>query len=128
MMTQMDIYWILRLDDIREVFAYVLVVTAIFSFVGLLFCIAVYCVYVDDPQYLPVVNILKKVVACFFVAHACSLMVYLFVPTTKDMVLIKVVPPIVSSEVAQRIPNDLTDLYNWAVKEIKAKAKEEVGK
>lgn len=128
-MSSWELYWILRLDAISEFLGVLAVTTAIEGVILLLLlALATTLALIGEEDAESIMWFLRRLMPKIAITLAVLWSVYLLLPTTKEMVLIKVVPPLVNSEVAQKIPNDLTDLYNWAVKEIKAKAKEEVGK
>lgn len=97
MISEWDIYWITRLDEIRVV-ALLLAGFALFALVFLIVASAaegrVVC---------------KGTMAALLSVVALAGGAYTFTPSTKDMVTIKVIPAIVNSETAYRVTHETVE-------------------
>lgn len=131
MITASDIYWIFRCDSIHEMLTVSLTVLGVVSGIGCVIILAMcFSSYWDDDisswfeskadsdtsverkQILTAV----KCVACLL-GIACVLAVgKVMLPTTKELVLIKVLPEVVNSKfVQEELPSDIRKLYTAAV-------------
>ena len=97
MISEWDIYWITRLDEIRGA----AIVAAIVSFTSLPFLIM--AVIVNG---LSVARRLMKVLA---VIGTLAGFAATFTPSTKDAVAIKVIPAIVNSETTHRVAHETVE-------------------
>ena len=105
------IYWITRLDGINSavnIFAWVLLLGTITTYI-------VRAVKEEDWS-------LKKLTSITVLVCATTC----FVPTTKEMAMIYVVPNLVNSELAQEIPEDMKVIKDMAVEKIKDMLEKEV--
>lgn len=131
MITASDIYWIFRCDSIHEMLTVSLIVLGIASVIGCIIILAMcFSSSWDDDvkswfesksdsdtsaerkQILTAV----KCVACLL-GIVCMLAVgKIMLPTTKELVLIKVLPEVVNSKFVQEdLPSDIRKLYTAAV-------------
>ena len=97
--TTMQMYWLVILDNIIGVLIAILGICAIFFILGTMTLFAMG----KEEQVLPIA---KKIL---FVA-ATALLLLIFVPSTKKMAAIIVVPKIANSEKVQTIGNKVYDL------------------
>lgn len=131
MITASELYWIFRCDSIHEILTVILTVLSIASAIGCII-ILVMCFsssWDDDvkswfepksdsdtsaerKQILTAV----KCVACLL-GIVCMLTVgKVMLPTTKELILIKVLPEVVNSKFVQEdLPSDIRKLYTAAV-------------
>ena len=131
MITASELYWIFRCDSIHEMLTVSLIVLGIASAIGCIIILAM-CfssswdddvrswfksepdsdVSTERKQILTAV----KCVACLL-GIVCMLAVgKVMLPTTKELVLIKVLPEIVNSKfVQEELPSDIRKLYTAAV-------------
>jgi len=107
-MTEWQIYWWLKLDDIQGV----LVVIGVLGFCGCLFTWIGY--FLNDIQ-----NIKALIIATIVISLIC--IVATFMPSSKQYALIRVLPAITNSEIAKEVPADLKELYDMAKKYLKEK-------
>ena len=131
MLTPNDIYWIFRCDSIHEMLTVSLIVLGVASAIGciiiLVMCFS--CSWNDaiPPWYKDKLDIdtsaerkqiltAVKCVACLL-GIVCMLAVgKVMLPTTKELVLIKVLPELVNSKLVQEeLPSDIRKLYTAAV-------------
>ncbi len=131
MITASDIYWIFRCDSIHEMLTVSLIVLGIASVIGYIIILAMcFSSSWDDDvmswfesksdsdtsaerkQILTAV----KCVACLL-GIVCMLAVgKVMLPTTKELILIKVLPEVVNSKFVQEdLPSDIRKLYTAAV-------------
>ena len=106
-MTAWDIYWITRLDGI-QVFS-VLAVIALVMLLALFLIVGV----VEEEHWLHY----KKEVAITTSLLLIFLMFTLFIPSTKEMAAIYVIPKIVNNAQVQQLPDNLLNLVNTKLKE-----------
>lgn len=108
--TPETMYWITRCDNIHNVS----VALAILSCVGIFFMTL--HIIIDEAALFSKFLCLS-LWAIFFV----SISVFSFVPTTKEMAVIYVVPAIANSETVQGIGNDIVGLAKEWIVELKPK-------
>lgn len=131
MLTPNDIYWIFRCDSIHEMLTVSLIVLGITSAIGCII-ILVMCFsssWDDDVRSWfeseldsdvsterKQIRTAVKCVACLL-GIVCMLAVgKVMLPTTKELVLIKVLPEVVNSKFVQEdLPSDIRKLYTAAV-------------
>lgn len=144
-MTESTIYWITRLDGIRRLLEGSQVIFAFIAGVGILWMLASAYVMAekkphvceddedrceDDEDY----NRAKAVfvLSCKFsiptviMATMCML-ACIFVPTTKEMMAIKAIPAIASSEQASRLKDIGDDAIDFAAEWLKSQIKAREG-
>lgn len=131
MITASELYWIFRCDSIHEILTVILIVLIIASAIGCIIILAMcFSSSWDDDvmswfepksdsdtsaerkQILTAV----KCVACLL-GIVCMLTVgKVMLPTTKELILIKVLPEVVNSKFVQEdLPSDIRKLYTAAV-------------
>lgn len=105
-MTSSELYWITRLDNIYGVFQLIFLI----SFVASVIMIAAYLIdhgcYGYEPEYC---KRIKKFIPWSVLLTVLSILCIVFIPTTKEMCVIKVVPAIVNSESVEKISNAAID-------------------
>lgn len=106
MITPMQMYWLLKLDDILNTSTLVFTLS-MFAFV---LCFVVGKIYEDDVCYEDAYKKLRRVrnVSFWFVLFFGSIMTFL--PTTKQLAAIYVIPAIVNNEKVQNIGNKTLDI------------------
>ncbi len=113
-MTGWQMYWLCRLDGIKEVVGVFVFVLSLAATVLLIFYyITKYCGDIDGDEEAKNINkLLKRPLKIVPVILAFLMLICLFVPNTKQMAAIIVVPKIVNNEKAQQIPENLLELCN----------------
>ena len=124
--TESTIYWITRLDKFHVTAGVLLGI----SFMVLLICIVVCCVdknqldEIYSKEYRERIKREMKIaikIACysvFYIVMCASVLI--FVPTSKEMALIKVLPAISNSKfVSDELPKDVKEIYELAKDAIK---------
>ena len=120
-MTESMIYWITRLDCIREFCHGIQLIAVPFAVLGIVAAIAATCIKIgaeedglDDDARIArsICKIACKVwIPAFCIAIACSL-ARTFTPTTKEMIAIKVIPQIASTENVEKIKDISKDMLD----------------
>lgn len=119
MITESQIYWITRLDGMKSA---VLAMGISLAFVFAV-CLTISCVVRFDEEEKKAT---KFIVLSLVMLVLSILIAFLrvFIPTTKEMCIIKVVPIIVADEGAQEIPDKVVELANDWLDELKPNKKE----
>lgn len=113
MITESSIYWILKLNDIRTLFG---VATFISGAVTLASAVT-WAVNVSDNRILSA-SAKRFCIKAFSVCAVCVLAVT-FIPSTKQMAMIKVLPAIANSEFVGEVSADAEELYRMGIEAIK---------
>lgn len=126
-MTESLMYWITRLDVIKSFFdgiQILAIVTVVFSSVSAITSYIIIQVqksssYFDetDKDYVVGKIINRVTFKVFILASTISILsafVGIFIPTTKEMIVIKVIPAVASSEQASKIKDISSDALNIA--------------
>ena len=132
-MTESMIYWITRLDGIRGFCYGIQTIAVLFAIVGIVAAIAAACIRVgaeeegsdDDARIASgICKIACKVwIPAFCIAMVCSF-ARMFTPTTKEMIAIKVIPQIASTENVDEIKGiskDMLDITAEWLKDMRKK-------
>jgi len=127
-MTESTIYWITRLDEVKSFCTGFQIVFSVAVVLGVLLAIITYCMkmgikaegyrgYEESSDYKMVSSLCgfgcKIAIPAFILAVTCSLAGTLL-PTTKEMIAIKVIPQIVDTESAGKIKNISKDMIDVA--------------
>ena len=132
-MTESMIYWITRLDGIRGLCFGIQTFAVLFTILGIVAAIAATCIRVgaeeegsdDDARIASgICKIACKVwIPAFCIAMVCSF-ARMFTPTTKEMIAIKVIPQIASTENVDKIKGiskDMLDITAEWLKDMRKK-------
>ena len=120
-MTESMIYWITRLDEIREFCLGLQNISTIFAVIGIFAALITTCLKAaaksegSDADAKTADNIrkfaLKVFIPAFCIATLCSL-ARTFTPTTKEMIAIKVIPQIASVDNVEKIKDISKDMLD----------------
>lgn len=102
MITEMDIYWAFRLSTISEVSSMIATISAAILVLGVIFSISLW-IEEQDSNGLKLRRIVKKTLIAVAISLFLSTTAYVFVPTTKQYIAMKVVPAIVNNQKIQSI-------------------------
>ena len=120
--TESQIYWILKLDTIVAMFVFLLIVTAILScIIFVTWVVEKTSIYYEDEHKNKKVKFLKNCLIVLINIFVVSLLGTTFIPTTKQMAMIKVVPVIANSETIGNMSKDGKEIYQLGVDAIKKK-------
>ena len=113
MITESQIYWITRCDAIHTVLLVACVPFLAFTIFVFGLCIAV--LVDDEARRLWGHALAHRLIPFWLIAAVPLISVKVFVPTTKEMALIKVAPALVNSELVQTtIPAEAKEIYALA--------------
>lgn len=126
--TAWDIYWITRLDGIREVASFIACPSLVFTIIGAI--AMTFARGADAPK--EVVKAISRMMTAFAVSAVVFLTACVFLPSTKEMCAIKVIPLIANNQDVQGLGADVVSLAREWVQELrpkveKPKAEEPVG-
>lgn len=112
MITESTIYWILKLDNLRDV---CLIVGTLSGFTTVISFIVWQCaVSADDNIKVPRSTCLRA-----FAVFMLCVVVGTLLPSTKQMAMIKIIPRLVNNEIVNNLPKDSNDLYRLGIEAIK---------
>lgn len=114
MITENTIYWILKLDDIANLLLGMTIIAAVFSIGALL----VWGVCADTSNRVGGKTAKMLCGKSGIIAFICAV-AFTFLPNTKQMAMIKVVPMIANSEIVRDMSADAKELYKMGIKAIK---------
>lgn len=110
MITTSQMYWLTRMDIVNEVCSCILLILILlvpfFAFVGYMIADS----FSSDSRCAYVSWLKKYVILLWLFALMISTSVIIFMPTTKEMAAILIVPKIANSEKVQTVGNKLYDL------------------
>ena len=111
MITESQMYWLTRLDNLHEAAAIIGVIASIIFGIAIIMAIIYWS---EENDYKPFLIILP----CFLLSMVIAVS-SCFIPTTKEMCAIKAIPLIVNDEQVQEIPTKIVDLANEWLEELK---------
>jgi hypothetical protein len=115
MITESMIYWILKLDNIVDMF----VILAIISILSSVITLGIWFVKRDDCYNNENLDKYVKISVISFALFIVFLMMSTFIPSTKQMATIKIVPIIAKDEITKEIKGDAKEIYKLGVQAIK---------
>ena len=123
MITQSQMYWLTRLDGIHGCmipFGFI----AVFSAIGFVLSMICYILARDNQENELAKNLKNSRRICswmFLVSFLISVIITIFVPTTKEMAAIWVIPQIANSEKIQTVGNKVYDIAVEWMEELRPK-------
>ncbi|MBO6031790.1 MAG: hypothetical protein J6Q22_10080 [Prevotella sp.] len=123
MITQAQMYWLTRLDSIHGCMI-PFVFIAVFSAIGFVLSMILYILARDNQENELAKNLKNSRRVCswiFLVSFLICVITTIFLPTTKEMAAILVVPRIVNSEKIQTVGNKIYDLAVEWMEELRPK-------
>lgn len=117
MITEWEMYWILTLDGLHWTFVLFALVSAIIYGIARIVWMACDTEDMDSDRFF-------RVIKCSLISCIVCLIPAVFLPTTKEMAMIKVVPMITNSEIVSQMPADAEVLYRMGIEAIKEKLTE----
>jgi hypothetical protein len=126
MITETEIYWILKLDDIQNLLMPFWIIMSFSSvifggvWIGRSFC--------GEPDCRETAKKGKK---AFFICLSFALVFgigHCFLPSTKQMAMIKVIPAIANSEIVGEMSADAKEIYKMGIQAIKEQITKNGGK
>jgi hypothetical protein len=126
MITESSIYWILKLDDIRDT-AIIFAILSAIIFIMSCCAFAALCIEGDEDD-TPRKKGAFRFAAMSLVWLILNVAVITFTPSTKQMTMIKVLPAIANSEVVGEMSADAKEIYKMGIQAIKAQITKNGGK
>lgn len=123
MITESELYWILKLDDIRSLLTGCTIVLSIISIMlTIMTIVQTYDVepLFDDSDWRRSI-FARLAIYITLIVFSISLVL---VPSTKQMAAIKAIPVIVNSDIAKDVSSDTKELYKLGVSALKEKLAE----
>ena len=120
--TESTIYWITRLDGIHDFLIGLCIITGILAVLSLITFFATFMVSEGEEEFHPAMKFELR--ACFISIALLVVfsLVSVFIPTTKEMALIKVLPAISNSRfVSEELPKEAGEIYMLAKDAVKEK-------
>lgn len=116
MITGTEIYWLTRMTYFHNG---ALAMGIIFAILGVIFVAISIGFWLEEEK-----SSMFKVAFPIFLFCILLIAGSLFIPTTKEMCAIKVLPAIINNEEVRELPNKVVDLANEWVEELKPKKEE----
>lgn len=119
MITESELYWIIKLDDIRT---FLTACTIFLGIISALLIIATIAQKTDDPAFTDSDwrKMLPARISTYIAAIASGIALVLL-PSTKQMAAIKGIPAIVNSDAVKDMSSDAKELYKLGVNALKEK-------
>jgi len=123
-MSESTIYWITRLDGINVLMGWLIAILVIlFALASCLACVLKDC-DADDPERKRLEPEVKRLVVVVFWCIVAVVLAFVFTPTTKEMVAIKVIPALANSRLADKSLQNIDALLDICVEQVKARKKD----
>lgn len=124
MITESSVFWILKLDDIQNIFIFLWVVFGFFSIVTTI----LYMVNTFDSSFdKRLADAVKPWWIFCMVCTFISVTTVFLLPSTKQMAMIKVIPVIANSEIVGEMSADAKELYRMGIDAIKEQLSDKKG-
>ena len=114
MITESQIYWITRLDSVKECMEAVGILGILLVSIGLIIALMIWLVD-DNDQAKRAFKVLLPISLIFTLIAVGSI----FIPSTKEYCAIKVIPMAASNDEVQKLPNKIVELANEWIEELK---------
>ena len=120
MITPWTLYWITRLDCIRDIATVIIIIATLLEILTAVTLLVNSSFDDDDDDKFParMVNTIARICKGSAAAIIVSTLLMIFLPTTKEMAVIVVVPAIANSEKVQKESQELYDLAKGYLKNI----------
>lgn len=120
--TESTVYWITRMDGIHDFLIGLCIITSILVVLSLIILFSTFMASEGEEEFHPAMKFELR--ACF-ISIALLVVFFLasvFIPTTKEMALIKVLPAISNSRfVSEELPKEAGEIYMLAKEALKEK-------
>lgn len=120
--TESTIYWITRLDGMHNFLISLCIITGILAVLSLITFFATFMVSEGEEDFYPAMKFELRTCFISIALLAVFFLVSVFVPTTKEMAMIKVLPVISNSKfMSEELPKDIREIYMLAKEALKEK-------
>ena len=110
MITESMVYWFTRLDGINNLLVGGIIVFGIGGFISAMLSMA--AAEAGDEEWMRRL-LFKWAPRCFFICVLCSVLI-VFVPTTKEMAAIYILPKIANQDMVEEIGTETREIYGLA--------------
>lgn len=120
--TESTVYWITRLDGIHNFLISLCIITGILAVLSLITFFATFMVSEGEEDFHPAMKFELRTCFISIALLAVFFLVSVFVPTTKEMAMIKVLPAISNSKfMSEELPKEAGEIYMLAKEALKEK-------
>lgn len=120
MITESEIYWITRLDNIRVASGALIAAFSVFIFILAIIKIWSHVDYATEEEIrIKARKSIRPSWVIFILGFILCLFSLLAVPTTKEMCAIKIIPMVANQEDIKEIPSDIAGLAREWIEELK---------
>lgn len=120
--TGSTIYWITRMDGIHDFLIVLCIITGILAVLILITLFSTFMVYEGKEEFQPAMKFELRAFLIGIVLFVVFFLASVFIPTTKEMALIKVLPAISNSRfVSEELPKEAGEIYMLAKEALKEK-------
>lgn len=117
-MTESTIYWVLKLDDIQMVLGGLVMLTGLLTAALVITYLVTFSLQCDENDK-KIAQQAKKYILPSCIAFVLFSLAGTFLPSTKQMAMIKVIPMIANSEVVGEMSADAKEIYKLGINAIK---------
>jgi len=122
--TESTIYWVTRLDNIKIALGFITILPCVLAAIWFMVALMVYTFPDYDSQKQEAKEHIRKALPTLIVFFVFAIG-NIFIPSTKEMCAIKIIPRIVNNEQVQELPNKIVELANEWIEELKPKSEDE---
>lgn len=120
--TESTIYWITRMDGIHDFLIGLCIITGILAVLILITLFSTFMVYEGKEEFHPAMKFELRAFLIGIVLFVVFFLASVFIPTTKEMALIKILPAISNSRfVSEELPKEAGEIYMLAKEALKEK-------
>ena len=121
MITESELYWIFKLDDIRTLLGLCTALLTLASIISIVMTVAqAESDMLDDGEWRQ-----GRFARCvIYISTIVSMLAVTLLPSTKQMAALKVIPAIVNSDIAKDVSSDAKELYKLGLDALKEKLAE----
>ena len=120
--TESTVYWITRLDGIHNFLSILSIITGAPAVLSLIAFFATFMISEGEEEFHTAMKLELRAFLIGIVLFVVFSLVSVFIPTTKEMALIKVLPAISNSRfVSEELPKEAGEIYMLAKEALKEK-------
>jgi hypothetical protein len=121
MITESTMYWVTRLDSIKDMLDTMVIASGILTAAGTIFAVTASAISCADPteESKQTAKVLRRCNACITLAFAVFGSAAALTPTSKEFAVIKVVPMIANSEALETVSKDGKEIYSMGIEALK---------
>lgn len=120
--TESTVYWITRLDGIHNFLISLCIITGILAVLSLIILFSTFMVCEGKEEFHKAMELELRAFFISIVLFVVFFLASVFIPTTKEMALIKILPAISNSKfMSEELPKDIREVYLMAKDAVKEK-------